>query len=68
MDKKVLILLGVSLAAVISCGKKEKETPPTRSEFITVYETSEAKAVDNIQVPFEGAQDGKIHVKSNVRF
>lgn len=66
MDKKVLILLGVSLAAVISCGKKEKETPPTRSEFITVYETSEAKAVDNIQVPFEGAQDGKIHVKSNV--
>jgi len=67
MDKKALILLVAFLAgAPISCSKKDKEAPPSRSEFIKVYETSEDKAVDNIQVPFEGVKDGKIHILSNV--
>jgi len=67
MNKKALILLGVSLAVILSgCDKNEKAAPPTRSEYIKVYETSENKLVDDIQVPFDGVQDGEIHVLSNV--
>ncbi|MCR5560371.1 MAG: hypothetical protein K6F58_00935 [Bacteroidales bacterium] len=67
MSKKTLILLGAVLAVVpCSCGKNEESDEPARSEYIKVYETSPQKTVDNIQVPFEGAQDAKIHVLSNV--
>ena len=67
MIKKLSIptcaLLSVLFAA---CKKDAGDSAPTRSEFITVYETSESKTVDSIQVPFDGAQDGKIHVLTNV--
>ena len=64
MSKKALIILGVILCA---CGNKDDSlVPPPRSEYIKVYETSPEKTVDNIQVPFEGVQDGKIHVLTNV--
>lgn len=67
MNAKPLILLLVSTAvALVSCGKSGESAAPTRSEYIKVYEVSEDKTVDNIQVPFEGVQDGEIHVLSNV--
>lgn len=67
MNRLTLILLGLSLSALLAgCGGKETAEKPTRSEFIKVYETSPDKTVDDIQVPFDGVQDGKIHVLSNV--
>ena len=67
MNKKLLILLGIALAALpCACNKAGGDSAPTRSEFIKVYETSEEKPVDSIQVPFDGVQDGQIHVLSNV--
>lgn len=66
MKKKVLLLLSVALAAVCSCNTDDSPRRPVRSEYITVYETSPEKAVDAIQVPFEGVHDGKIHVLANV--
>lgn len=62
----LLILYALLAAALCSCNESKVDLRPVRSEYIKVYETSEKKTVDNIQVPFEGAQDGKIHVLSNV--
>jgi len=68
MNKHNLLLLCASAAAILcSCNKNDVNLRPVRSEFIKVYEVSEKKTVDdNIQIPFEGVQDGKIHVLSNV--
>ncbi len=67
MNKKAFILLWAFLAVMTwSCGKEEQSAPPTRSEYIKVYETSENKTVDDIQVPFDGVQNGQIHILSNV--
>ncbi|MBO4475415.1 MAG: hypothetical protein J5737_01650 [Bacteroidales bacterium] len=67
MNKKSLLLLCTSVASVLcACKGNEVDLRPVRSEFIKVYEVSEKKTVDNIQVPFEGVQDGKIHVLTNV--
>ncbi len=66
MKKKVLLLLSGALAAVCSCNTDDGPRRPVRSEYITVYETSPDKTVDAIQVPFEGVQNGQIHVLSNV--
>lgn len=67
MKKTVLLLLsGALAAAVCSCNTNDGPQRPVRSEYITVYETSPEKAVDDIQVPFEGVQNGQIHVLSNV--
>lgn len=67
MKKTVLLLLsGALAAAVCSCNTNDGPKRPVRSEYITVYETSPEKAVDDIQVPFEGVQNGQIHVLSNV--
>lgn len=67
MKKTVLLGLSAALAvAVCSCGREDGPQRPVRSEYITVYETSPDKAVDAIQIPFEGVQDGKIHVLANV--
>lgn len=67
MKKTVLLLLSAALAAAVcSCGRYDGPQRPVRSEYITVYETSPEKAVDAIQVPFEGVQGGQIHVLSNV--
>ena len=68
MKKKVLLLLSAALAlAVCSCVSEDGPKRPVRSEYITVYETSPEKAVDAIQIPFEGVQDGQIHVLTNVQ-
>jgi hypothetical protein len=66
MKKRVLLLLSGALAAVCSCNTDDGPRRPVRSEYITVYETSPDKTVDAIQVPFEGVQNGQIHVLSNV--
>ena len=66
MDKKPLLLLFAAVFVVCFSCKKNDDTAQTRSEFIKVYETSESKLVDIIQVPFDGVTDGKIHVLSNV--
>ena len=67
MNKTSLLLLCTSVASVLcACKGNEVDLRPVRSEFIKVYEVSEKKTVDNIQVPFEGVQDGKIHVLTNV--
>ena len=67
MKKKVLFLLtAVLTAAVCSCNTNDGPQRPVRSEYITVYESSPEKTVDAIQVPFEGVQNGQIHVLSNV--
>ena len=67
MKKKVLIFPGLSLLVLVllaSC--KKVDDRPVRSDYIKVYETSDSKTLDNILIPFEGAQDGKIHVLSNL--
>lgn len=67
MIRKTLIFCVFLLPILSACGGKEGgDTPPTRSEYIKVYETTPDKTVDNIQVPFAGVQDGKIHVLTNV--
>ena len=67
MKKKVLLLLSSALAAAVcSCGRDDGPQRPVRSEYITVYETSPEKTVDDIQIPVEGVQDGQIHVLTNV--
>lgn len=66
MDKKIIFLLCASFAVLCSCKKSSDGDSATRSEFIKVYETSADNTVDNIQVPFDGVEDGKIHVLSNV--
>lgn len=67
MSKKSFILLGVTLSAVLcACNKNGEPERPVRSEYIKVYESSPDKLVDDIQVPFEGAQDAQIHILSNV--
>lgn len=67
MNKKFLLILCTSTAAVLcACDKNDENLRPVRSEYIKVYEVSESKTVDNIQVPFGGVQNGKIHVLSNV--
>ncbi|MCR4571937.1 MAG: hypothetical protein K5652_07030 [Bacteroidales bacterium] len=67
MNTKTLNLLWASLAVILaSCVGNDGPERPTRSEFIKVYETSEDKLVDDIQIPFDGVQDGKINVLSNV--
>jgi len=63
MNRKTFILLSAALL-LFAC--KKGEDAPTREEYIKVYETSVSKTVDNIQVPFDGAQDAVIHVLSNV--
>ena len=53
--------------AVILCAcENDKPQRPTRSDFIKVYVESEDKLLDDIQVPFDGVTDGKIHVLSNL--
>lgn len=67
MNKKTIFLLCALFAAVLcSCKKGSDGDSATRSEFIKVYETSADKTVDLIQVPFDGVEDGEIHVLSNV--
>ncbi|MBR6054716.1 MAG: hypothetical protein IKP46_05195 [Bacteroidales bacterium] len=65
MNKKAFILLGLSVAALLASCKKGDDRP-VRSDYIKVYQTSAAKTLDNILIPFEGATDGQIHVLSNV--
>ena len=65
MNKKTFILLGLFLAVLLPSCKKGDDRP-VRGDFITVYETSPKKTVDNIQIPFEGVQDGQIHILSNL--
>lgn len=67
MKTKLLFLTGLFLPALFcSCEKKTDNTAPLRNEYITVYEDSEDNAVNEIQVPLEGIEGGKIHVLSNV--
>ena len=65
MNKKVFILFGLSVAALLASCKKGDDRP-VRSDYIKVYETSVNKTLDNILVPFEGVTDGQVHVLSNV--
>lgn len=67
MTRHSFILLFASLAAILpGCGRANQPSSQVREEYIKVYETSPDKLVDDIQIPFDGAQDGKIHVLSNV--
>lgn len=64
--KKPLILLCASLALILCACAKNENLRPERSEYIKVYDGTSKKPLDNIQVPFEGAEDGEIHVFTNV--
>lgn len=67
MNKSSLLFLCASAAFVLcACNGNKVDLRPVRSEFINVYEVSKEKTVDNIQIPFKGVQDGKIHILSNV--
>ena len=67
MKKTVLLLVSAVLAAAVcSCNRNDGPQRPVRSEYIKVYETSPDETVDDIQIPFEGVQNGQIHVLSNV--
>ena len=67
MNNKALILW-VCVAAIFCSCQKEVTDAPTRNEYIKVYETTPDKLVDAIRVPLGGAQDGQIHILSNVDF
>lgn len=64
--KRPLILLFALLAFILCACNKNENLRPERSEYIKVYDGTSKKPQDNIQVPFEGAQDGEIHVFTNV--
>ena len=67
MNKKTLTFIWVCFAALLcSCSGKENAETVTRDEFIKVYTESPDKLIDKIQVPLEGAQDGQIHILTNV--
>lgn len=66
MRTKAIIITASALSVFLfSCQQKEEQTV-LRSEYIQVYDNDAPKPVDNIQIPFDGVQDGKIHVLSNV--
>lgn len=65
-NKKRLFLLLASVPFILCSCKDKEKTDALRSEYINVYETSAEKTVDAIQVPFDGVEDGKIHVLSDV--
>ena len=64
--KKPLILLCASLVFILCGCNKNENLRPERGEYIKVYDATSKKPQDNIQVPLEGAEDGEIHVFSNV--
>ena len=64
--KRPLILLCATLALILCGCNKNENLRPERGEYIKVYDGTSKKPLDNIQVPFEGAEDGEIHVFSNV--
>ena len=64
--KKPLILLCALLAFVLCGCNKNENLRPERGDYIKVYDGTSKKPLDNIQVPFEGAEDGEIHVFTNV--
>ena len=57
-------MLQVTLIAASSCAQKPR-VEILRDDFISVYEQNPERTVDNIQVPFDGAEDAKINVVSN---
>ena len=60
-----LMLSLIVMVGLASCEKKPRgET--LRPEYISVYEKSPDMTVDEIQVPFSGAQDAEIHVVSDL--
>lgn len=66
MTTKAIIITASALAVfLLSCQKKEEQTD-LRPEYIKVYDNDAQKPVDNIQIPLDGVQDGKIHVRSNI--
>lgn len=66
MKRPLLILLCAFLAFILCTCNKNENLRPERSEYIKVYDGTSKKPLDNIQVPFEGAEDGEIHVFTNV--
>lgn len=69
MKPTILLFSGLTLllaASVCACNRSDDPERPVRDDYIKVYEVSAKKTVDAIQIPFEGVQDGTIHVLSNV--
>lgn len=55
------------LLLIPSCRDGIKEDSPQRTEYIRIWQDERPGVfLDNIQIPFEGVTDGKIHVNSNV--
>lgn len=59
-----VLMLQVTLIVASSCAQKPR-VEILRDDFISVYEQNPERTVDNIQVPFDGAEDAKINVVSN---
>ena len=67
MSKKISIFLWAFLPVLLcACSNQDGPLRPVRSDYIKVYETSENKTVDAIQIPLDGVQDGQIHIDSNL--
>ncbi len=64
--KRPLILLCASLVVILCGCNKNENLRPERDDYIKVYDGTSKKPLDNIQVPFEGAEAGEIHVFTSV--
>ena len=66
MSKKLTILSLALLAIVLACNKNDPPSSSPRTDLITVYDAVAGKTVDNIQIPFDGAQNGQIHIRYTI--
>lgn len=64
--KRPLILLCASFVVILCGCNKNENLRPERDDYIKVYDGTSKKPLDNIQVPFEGAEAGEIHVFTSV--
>ena len=65
MRRTLFLALLLSASALLSCNKKEE---PLRTDYIKVWLTNPDKTVEDLQIPFDGTDDGCFHVQSNVDF
>lgn len=67
MKRNLKYCLLPALACIpLACGQKNAGDVPLRSEYITVYDESRPNVLlSDVQLPFKGIKDGKLHVLTN---
>lgn len=61
--KKFLLMCAIPLGL---CCCQKVQGPQLREEYINVFDGDIPDAVDNVQIPFEGVENGQLHIRSNV--